>query len=99
MATNATQHKSESLRQLNHAVASKFENHFWYLTERLVVLALFRTASVHETQGMAKAMKKYQNDTSFDHSVHRMPTVTAFTQLKDLIGPESWVLFKLIDKQ
>ena len=95
MATNAKQHKSESLRQLNQAVASKFENHFWYLTERLVVLALFSTASVHEKKGMAKAMKKYQNDTSFDHSVHRMPTVTAFTQLKDLIGPESWVLFKL----
>ena len=48
---------------------------------------------------MVKAMKKYQKDTSFDHSVHKMPTVTAFTQLKDLIGPESWVLFKLINEQ
>ena len=99
MAINAKQHKSESLRQLNQAVASKFENHFCYLTERLVVLALFSTASVYEKQGMAKAMKKYQNDTSFDHSVYRMPTVTAFTQLKDLIGPWSWVLFNLINKQ
>ena len=47
MAINAKQHKSESLRQLNQAVASKFKTHFWYLTERLVVLALFSTASVH----------------------------------------------------
>jgi len=44
-------------------------------------------------------MKKYQNDTSFDHSVQKMPTVTVFTQLKDLIGRESWVLFKLINEQ
>ena len=67
MVTNAKKHKSESLRQLSQAVASKFENHFWYLTEQLVVLALFSTASVHEKQGMAKAMKKHQNSTSFDH--------------------------------
>ena len=99
MVTNAKKHKSESLRQLSQAVPSKFENHFWYLTERLVVLALFSTASVHEKQDMAKAIKKYQNDTSFDHSVQKMPTVTAFTQLKDLIGPESWLLFKLINEQ
>ena len=99
MVTNAKNHKSESLRQLSQAVASKFENHFWYLTERLVVFALFSTARVHEKEGMAKDMKKYQNDTSFDHSVHKMPTVTAFTQLKDLFGLESWVLFKLINEQ
>ena len=99
MVTNAKKHKSESLRQLSQAVASKFENHFWYLTERLVVLALFSTASVHEKQGMAKAIKKYQNDTSFDHSVHKMRTVTGFTQLKNLIGPKSSVLFKLINEQ
>ena len=64
-----------------------------------MVLALFSTASVHEKQDIAKAMKKYQNDTSFDHSVQKMPTVTAFTQLKDLIGPQSWLLFKLINEQ
>ena len=99
MVTNAKKHKSESPRQLSQAVASKFENHFWYLTERLVVLALYSTANAHEKQGMARATKKYQNDTSLDHSVHKMPPVTGFTQLKDLIGPESWVLFKLINKR
>ena len=57
-----------------------------------MVLALFSTASVYEKQGMAKAMKKYQNNTSFDQSVRKMPAVTAFTLLKDLIGFESWVL-------
>ena len=28
-----------------------------------------------------------------------MPLVTPSTQLKDLIGPESWLLFKLFDEQ
>ena len=55
MVTNAKKHKAKSLRQLSQAVASKFENHFWYLTERLVVLALFSTASVYEKQGMDKS--------------------------------------------
>ena len=33
---------------LSKAVANKFEKHFWYLTEQLVVLALFSSASVQE---------------------------------------------------
>ena len=61
------------------------------LTERLVVLALFRSARVQENQSMAKSMKKHQNDTSFDHSVPQMPAIIAFTQLPviDLFGPDS----------
>ena len=63
-----------------------------------MVLALFRGASVQENQSIAKSMKKYQNDTSFDHSVQQMPAIIGFAQLIDLFGPDSWVLFKLIDK-
>ena len=54
-----------------------------------MVFALFRSASVQENQGMAKSMKKYQNDTSVDHSVQQMPAIIAFTQLIDLFGPDS----------
>ena len=47
---------------------------------------------------MAKCMRKYQSDASFDHLVQQMPAITAFTQLKDLFGPVSWVLFKRINE-
>ena len=59
-----------------------------------MVLALFSSASVQEKQSIAKSTKKYQNDTSFDHSVQQMLAITAFTQLQDLFGPDSRVLFQ-----
>ena len=84
MLANVKNHESERLRKLSKAVANKLENHFWHLTEQLMVLALFQSASVQENQSMAKSMKKYQNDTSFDHSEQQMPAITAFTQIIEL---------------
>ena len=98
MVANVKNHESERLRKLSIVVANKLENHVWQLTERLVFLALFGCASVPENQSMAKSMKKYQNDTSFDDLVQQMPAITAFAQLIDLFGPDSWVLFKLINE-
>ena len=82
MLANVKNHESERLRKLSKA--AKLENHFWHLTEQLMVLALFGSASVQENQSMAKSMKKYQNDTSFDHSEQQMPAITAFTQIIEL---------------
>ena len=59
LLTNIDEHKSEGFRQLSDAVVGKFENHFWYLTERLVVLSLFSDPSVQQKQSMAVAMKRY----------------------------------------
>ena len=69
------------------------------MTERLVVLSLFSDASVHQKQSMARAMKRYDKEFSFKSAVQQMSLITPFTQLKDLIGPESWLLFKLINEQ
>ena len=93
------EHESEGFRQPCQAVAVKFENHFWYLTERLVVLSLFSDASVQQKQSMARAMKRYDKEFSFKSAVQQMPLIIPSTQLKDLIGPESWLLLKLINKQ
>ena len=54
LLTNAKYHKSEGIRQLSQAAATKFESHLWYLTERLVVLSLFSDASIQQKQNMAK---------------------------------------------
>ena len=58
LLTNIKEHKSEGFRQLSQAVVGKFENHFWYLTERLVVLSLFSEACAQKKQSMARAMKR-----------------------------------------
>ena len=40
LLSNKRHHKSEDMRQLSQVAATKLENHFWYLTERLVVFSL-----------------------------------------------------------
>ena len=97
LLTNIKEHKSEEFRQLSQTVVGKFENHFWYFTERLVVLSLFSDASVQQKPSMARAMKRYDKGFSFKSSVQQMALITPLTQLKDLIGPRSWLLFKLIN--
>ena len=99
LLTNIKEHKSEGFRQLSQAVVGKFENHFWYLTERLVVLSLFSDTSVQQKQSIARAMKRYDKKFSFKSAVQQMPLITPYIHLKDLIGPESWLLFKLTNKQ
>ena len=99
LLTNIKEYKSEGFRQLSEAVVGKFENHFWYLTERLVVLSLFSDASVQQKQSMARAMKRYDKEFSFKSAVQLMPLITPSTQLKHSISPESGLLFKLINEQ
>ena len=99
LLSNIKEHKSEGFLQLSQAVVGKFKNHFWYLTEHLVVLSLFSDASVQQKQSMARALKRYDEEFSFKSAVQQMPLITPYTQLKDLIGPESWLLFKLINNQ
>ena len=101
LLTNAKYHKSEDIRQLSQAAATKLESPLLYLTEYLVVLSLFSDASIQQKQNMAKQVKKFkkQNSKTAEPTVQQMPIVTFSTQLKDLLGPESWLLFKLINEQ
>ena len=81
LLTNIKEHKSEEFRQLTQAVVGKFENHFWYLTERLVVLLLCGDASVPIKQSMARAMKRYDKEFSFKSAVQQMPLITPSTKI------------------
>ena len=98
MLSNAIGHKSEEIQQLSQAVASKFENHFWYLTEHLVVLSLFSDASVQQKQAISRAMKSFKRQPLFKTAVP-MPDIKPSTQLKDLVGPDSWLIFNLINEE
>ena len=48
---------------------------------------------------MARAMKKYKNEQSFKNTTLQMPAITLSTQLKDLVGSDSWLLFRLMNEQ
>ena len=76
----------------------KLDDHFWYLLERLVVLSLFSDRlSVHEKQAKATALLRYERkDISFSNEL-LPPVVSKTTQLKDLVGVDSWHLFNLLN--
>ena len=78
-------------------VLQKFENHLWYLSERLVVLSLFSDKVSNEDKNkMAKKMIKCsQNFKKIENPLReqRMPQITLNTNISDLVGPDSWTIF------
>ena len=81
----------------NLAVASykKMTNHLWYLSERLVPLALFSNkVSDLEKANIVKEMKKF-DPLEKENQVQKMPSPKKFASktLKDFVGGNSWVFF------
>ena len=78
------------------AYLHKFDNHLWYLSERLSVLSLFSSkVTVSEKKSIAQRLLKYKETPSMQ--VQQMPVIDASTKLKDLIGNDSWTFFRLIN--
>jgi hypothetical protein len=80
-------------------------NHTWYLTEELVVLALFDPAlhAIWKNMMVAK-LKGIPRPPFFRPSKPKMITISEeeFPTLSNFIGPRSWLLFhllKLTDRQ
>ena len=74
----------------------KLEKHFGYLSERLVVLAIFSDhVSLPDKRKMQQALLKYQPAVS---NVQQVPYSKdlAKKQLKDFIGSDSWTMFNLL---
>ena len=75
----------------------KLEKHFGYLSERLVVLAIFSDhVSLPDKRKMLQALLKYQPAVS---NVQQVPYSKdlAKKQLKDFIGSDSWTMFNLLE--
>ena len=72
----------------------------WYLTEEMVPLSLFsEKVSDQEKSQIAKQIIRYKPKYSADQSMGQpiFPTVRETTQLKDLVGPKSWLMFSLFE--
>lgn len=85
----------ENYKLLNKEVADsaldKLQNHLWYLSSELVVLALFSDkVSVQEKGRMIDVMKKRQ-DLNWTNRNIRLENTTALAKksLSDLVGPQS----------
>ena len=78
-----------------------FSRHTWYLTEELILLALFSdSVSIHEKQVMADKLMTYpdtgrfedRHGTGFGKPV--LPSVEDGDTLESFIGPSSWHFFQ-----
>ena len=70
----------------------------WYLSECLVIFTLFSDQTSTEKQKMAKELLKYQCDKGFPSNtrVQQMSVLQQQTQIHNLVGNDSWFLFKLL---
>ncbi len=77
--------------------------HLWYLTQELVVFALFDRDLPDETkQQIASTLRRVQRPATFPPGKpifpkEKLEQAGSNIQLKELIGPQSWLLFHLLD--
>ena len=80
------------------SMLKKLNDHPRYLSERFAVLSLLSDKlSVHEKQAKATAVLRYERKNVSFFNELLLPVVSETTQLKDLVGVDSWQLFNLLN--
>lgn len=73
------------------------KRHLWYLTEELVVFALFDPNVPNETKNaMARALRATNGPDAFQPGKPVFPA-QRLEAMEGLVGPNSWLLFKLLN--
>ena len=96
-ASNALK-KDLQLLEFVTSAREKLQAHLWYLSERLVPLALFSSrVSDREKSDMAKAILRCKSEKA--PPSQEMPNACNFKtkKLKDFVGPDSWTFFSLFE--
>ena len=84
-------------RELADKVLEKFQLHLWYLTEEAVVLSLFSfKLEADEKSRIAARLLTFPVPSSLEPGKPVFPKIELSTQLVDLVGPKSWLLFNLL---
>ncbi|KAK4003149.1 hypothetical protein OUZ56_004931 [Daphnia magna] len=88
----------ESQKIVADAALSSCKKHLWYLTEELVILAIFDGRNAHFWRTMMiNKLKKIPRPTSFVSAKPKMPQFeNTIPTLIDLIGQRSWLIFHLL---
>jgi hypothetical protein len=86
--------------QIASAVIASITRHLWYLTEELVVLALFNESLSDFTRMLiAKRLFITPRPSTFEIGKPNFPKINLSAQapFHEFIGPRSWLLFFLIE--
>ena len=89
----------EGFQTIAKAALDKLKLHTWYLSERLVVLALFsNVVDNHTKETMRCALLKYKKHQP-QHKEQQRPECSSFSNkyLKDFVGHDSYRLFDLLN--
>ena len=74
----------------------KLEKHFWYLSERLVIFALFSNNVIaSEKKKMKEALLKFRPVTNSPQCIPHSKKMGG-KMLRDFVGGDSWTMFKLL---
>ena len=80
------------------AVIGKMANHRWYLTQEVIPFALFSSSLSNEAKhNIAMRILTVEQPESFRRGKPLFPDITANTKLEDLVGPESYFLFEVLN--
>ena len=91
----------KEFQEVNKTVSIKtsntFKNYYWYLTEEVVVFALFlNKVTVTEKRQIAQKLKKYKDVQNLPKGVPAFSEIKVSTKLSSLIGQNSLLLFTLL---
>ena len=76
----------------------KFENHLWYLSERLVPPALYSdNLYLTKRQQLRTTMMKFKDLSPFAKQEMPLSSTLEEKALKDFVGRDSWTLFQFLD--
>ena len=91
-------HIADQYPNLGNALLKSMQRHGWYLTEQLVVLALSDDDVETGTKiSMVDKLLTFDVPNTFSKLKPRLPQLERSTKLVDLIGPESWMIFSLLN--
>ena len=80
------------------AVLGKMANHRWYLTQAVILFALFSSSISNEAKhNIALKLLAAEGPESFRNGKPLFPDITADTMLEDLVGPASFFLFDVLN--
>ena len=83
--------------EIASTVRAVLERHGWYLTEEVVPFAMCSSLlSKGEKEDIAKKLRETARPEAFTPGKPKFPILSPNTELTDLLGPNSWLIFKLL---
>ena len=87
---------SKEYPEFSQSILKSMQNHTWYLSQQLVVMALVDDdVEKDEKKNILQKLLQFPVPEEFMKGKPKMPVITLSTTLSNLVGDQSWILFCL----